>query len=145
MSFWVQVRLEILAARVCRIKQRAQKKPFPQNDDSPRKLSSQENSTTEKKVTSKNKKHAASKKSRQPQVSTKQLTTMPFPTAKRKRLLWTAEEENMLKEGVHHVSASAKKNVPWRKILELGRHIFHKSRTPEDLKDKWRTMLAKEP
>ncbi|XP_030949475.1 uncharacterized protein LOC115973357 isoform X2 [Quercus lobata] len=137
--------MEILAARVCRIKQRAQKKPFPQNDDSPRKLSSQENSTTEKKVTSKNKKHAASKKSRQPQVSTKQLTTMPFPTAKRKRLLWTAEEENMLKEGVHHVSASAKKNVPWRKILELGRHIFHKSRTPEDLKDKWRTMLAKEP
>ncbi|KAL0016190.1 hypothetical protein SO802_003259 [Lithocarpus litseifolius] len=137
--------MEILSARVCRIKQRAQKKAFPQNDDSPRKLSSQENSTTEKKVTSKNKKHAASKKSRQPQVATKQFTTMPFPTAKRKRLLWTAEEENMLKEGVHHFSASAKKNVPWRKILELGRHIFYKSRTPEDLKDKWRTMLAKEP
>nr|XP_023872088.1 uncharacterized protein LOC111984704 isoform X1 [Quercus suber]XP_023872089.1 uncharacterized protein LOC111984704 isoform X1 [Quercus suber] len=137
--------MEILAARVCRIKQRAQKKAFPQNDDSPMKLSSQEDSTTEKKVTSKNKKHAASKKSRQPQVSTKQFTTMPFPTAKRKRLLWTPEEENMLKEGVHHFSASAKKNVPWRKILELGRHIFHKSRTPADLKDKWRTMLAKEP
>ena len=65
--------MEILAARACRIKQRAQKKAFLQNDDSPRKLSSQENSTTEKKVTSKNKKHAASKKSRQPQVSTKQL------------------------------------------------------------------------
>ena len=65
--------MEILAARACRIKQRAQKKAFLQNDDSPRKLSSQENSTTEKKVTSKNKKHAASKKTRQPQVSTKQL------------------------------------------------------------------------
>ena len=65
--------MEILAARACRIKQRAQKKAFLQNDDSPRKLSSQENSTTEKKVTSKNKKHAASKRTRQPQVSTKQL------------------------------------------------------------------------
>lgn len=65
--------MEILSARVCRVKQRAQKKAFPQNDDSPRKSPSQENSTTDKKAASKNKKHAASKKSRQPQVSTKQL------------------------------------------------------------------------
>ncbi len=49
----------------------------------------------------------------------------------------------VLQEGVHHFSASAKKNVPWRKILDLGRHKFHKSRTPADLKDKWRNMTAK--
>ena len=32
---------------------------------------------------------------------------MPFPTAKRKRLLWTAEEENMLKVHVFGHSAPA--------------------------------------
>lgn len=117
---------ETLATRTRRVKQRAQKKAHPLNVDTSTKT--EENSTS---------------KSRQPKESLKQYTPMIFPTAKRKRLNWTAEEEDMLKEGVHHFSASAKKNVPWRKILDLGRHKFHKSRTPADLKDKWRNMTAK--
>lgn len=30
--------------------------------------------------------------------------------------------------------------IPWRMILELGVSVFQKSRTPVDLKDKWRNM-----
>ncbi|XP_052177916.1 uncharacterized protein LOC127791831 [Diospyros lotus] len=64
---------------------------------------------------------------------------------KRKRVPWTAEEEEMLKEGVLKFSTTVNKNLPWRKILEFGRHVFERTRTPVDLKDKWRKILAKNP
>lgn len=60
----------------------------------------------------------------------------------RKRLFWTPEEEEMLKVGVKKFSAEAKKNMPWRKILEMGEKVFHETRTPADLKDKWRNMMG---
>jgi hypothetical protein len=50
----------------------------------------------------------------------------------------------MLQEGVHRFSASAKKNLPWRRILDFGCHVFHATRTPIDLKDKWKNMMAKD-
>lgn len=50
----------------------------------------------------------------------------------------------MLQEGVHRFSNSTKKNLPWRKILDFGRHMFHATRTPIDLKDKWKNMMAKD-
>ncbi|CAI9303908.1 unnamed protein product [Lactuca saligna] len=59
---------------------------------------------------------------------------------KGKRKRWSEEEEDMLKEGVQKFSATANKNLPWKKVLEFGRHVFHTSRTPSDLKDKWRNM-----
>ncbi|XP_042520586.1 uncharacterized protein LOC122094044 [Macadamia integrifolia] len=66
------------------------------------------------------------------------------PNLRRRKRLWTAEEEEMLKEGVQKFSGVVAKNLPWRKILEHGRHVFDESRAPAELKDKWRKMLAKE-
>ncbi|KAF8105662.1 hypothetical protein N665_0157s0227 [Sinapis alba] len=65
-----------------------------------------------------------------------------FKRDQRKRLFWTPEEEEMLKVGVEKFSAEAKKNMPWRKILEMGEEVFHETRTPADLKDKWRNMMG---
>ncbi|CDP06141.1 unnamed protein product [Coffea canephora] len=65
------------------------------------------------------------------------------PNARRKSLPWTDAEEEMLKEGVEKFSTDRNKNIPWRKILEFGRHVFDGSRTPVDLKDKWRNILGK--
>ncbi|GAA0183872.1 hypothetical protein LIER_42477 [Lithospermum erythrorhizon] len=67
-----------------------------------------------------------------------------FPTGRRRRLLWTEEEEEMLKKGVAEYASEDDKSMPWRQILEFGRDTFHRSRMPGDLKDKWRNMLAKE-
>ncbi|XP_023646000.1 uncharacterized protein LOC17896988 [Capsella rubella] len=58
-----------------------------------------------------------------------------------KRVLWTAKEEDMLRVGVEIFSTKIKKNMPWKKILEMGKGVFHKTRNPSDLKDKWRNML----
>ncbi|GAV68720.1 Myb_DNA-binding domain-containing protein, partial [Cephalotus follicularis] len=90
------------------------------------------------------KKFTMSKKSRQPQISPKTFLNVTFANGKRKRLHWTAEEEEMLKEGVQKFSTAVNKNIPWRKILEFGRHVFDVTRTPIDLKDKWRNIVAKD-
>ncbi|KZV50481.1 hypothetical protein F511_33058 [Dorcoceras hygrometricum] len=66
-----------------------------------------------------------------------------FVGGKRKRLMWRKDEEEMLKEGVQKFATTAKQNLPWRKILEFGRHVFDETRTPVDLKDKWRNLLAR--
>lgn len=49
----------------------------------------------------------------------------------------------LLQEGVRKFSSTTNKNLPWRKILEFGRHIFDDTRTPVDLKDKWRSLLGR--
>ncbi|XP_068659817.1 uncharacterized protein [Aristolochia californica] len=72
----------------------------------------------------------------------RQLTKPQLPPARRSKLLWSAEEENMLKEGVQKYSAG-RKVFPWMKILEYGSHVFHNTRTPVDLKDKWRNIRKK--
>lgn len=58
---------------------------------------------------------------------------------KRKRVLWTQAEEEMLKVGVQKFPGV--RNIPWRKILEFGRDVFHEDRAPSDLKDKWKNIL----
>ncbi|ESQ32485.1 hypothetical protein EUTSA_v10004420mg [Eutrema salsugineum] len=63
-----------------------------------------------------------------------------FKKDQRRRLFWTSEEEEMLKVGVEKFAPEAKKNMPWKKILEMGEKVFHETRTPSDLKDKWRNM-----
>ncbi|XP_028778441.1 uncharacterized protein LOC114734958 isoform X2 [Neltuma alba] len=78
---------------------------------------------------------------RHAQKSSKQGKKLTLPTRKRKRLHWTTEEENKLKEGVLKF-AKENRNIPWRKILEFGCDVFDNTRTPVDLKDKWRTMTA---
>ncbi|EOA16203.1 hypothetical protein CARUB_v10004342mg [Capsella rubella] len=57
---------------------------------------------------------------------------------KRKRLFWTQAEEEMLRVGVQKFLVG--RNIPWRKILEFGRDVFHDGRAPSDLKDKWKMM-----
>ncbi|KAF3790208.1 hypothetical protein EJ110_NYTH16893 [Nymphaea thermarum] len=67
-----------------------------------------------------------------------------FPYLRRKKLPWTKEEEDALKEGVRKFSAVAGDGYPWTRILEYGRHVYHKTRTPIDLKDKWRNIQRRE-
>lgn len=50
----------------------------------------------------------------------------------------------MLQEGVEKFSTTVNKNIPWRKILEFGSDVFNGTRTPADLKDKWRNLVSKE-
>ncbi|TKY61545.1 Telomere repeat-binding factor 3 [Spatholobus suberectus] len=76
---------------------------------------------------------------RQPQRSPAKVMKRTLLTAKRRRLLWTAEEEKVLKEGVLKFSTE-NQNIPWRKILEFGCRVFDKTRTPVDLKDKWKNI-----
>ncbi|KAG7543310.1 Homeobox-like domain superfamily [Arabidopsis thaliana x Arabidopsis arenosa] len=57
---------------------------------------------------------------------------------KRKRLFWTQAEEEMLRVGLQKFPGE--RNIPWRKILEFGRDVFHDERAPSDLKDKWKTL-----
>ncbi|KAG2323879.1 hypothetical protein Bca4012_038223 [Brassica carinata] len=58
---------------------------------------------------------------------------------KRKRVFWTQAEEEMLKIGVQKFPGV--RNIPWRKILEFGRDVFHEERAPSDLKDKWKNII----
>lgn len=66
-----------------------------------------------------------------------------LPNGKRRRVLWRQEEEEMIEEGVKKFSTTVNKNIPWRKILELGHHVFDHTRTPTDLKDKWKQICSK--
>uniref|UniRef100_A0A1J3I534 Myb-like domain-containing protein n=1 Tax=Noccaea caerulescens TaxID=107243 RepID=A0A1J3I534_NOCCA len=64
-----------------------------------------------------------------------------FNKDQKRRVLWTPEEEEMRKVGVEKFAAEVNKNMPWRKILEMGENVFSQTRTPSDLKDKWRNMI----
>ncbi|CAA7035194.1 unnamed protein product [Microthlaspi erraticum] len=66
-----------------------------------------------------------------------------FNKDQRRRLYWTLKEEEMLKVGVEKFAAEANKYMPWRKVLEMGKDVFHETRTPADLKDKWRNMIGR--
>ncbi|KAL6330427.1 hypothetical protein AAG906_040357 [Vitis piasezkii] len=124
--------------------QRAKNKMESQNVDSQKKSSPDLHNNVEKNAGDWTKEVIVSSKSIQPRGPSKQLKNRIFPNERRKKLLWKTDEEEMLKEGVQKFSATGDKNLPWRKILEFGRHVFDGTRTPVDLKDKWRKMLAKE-
>ncbi|XP_061357938.1 uncharacterized protein LOC133302210 isoform X2 [Gastrolobium bilobum] len=64
------------------------------------------------------------------------------PLLRRKKIPWTAEEEELIREGVQKFGSSDQ-TIPWKKILAFGSHVFEKDdkrRTPVDLKDKWKNM-----
>ncbi|XP_044492896.1 uncharacterized protein LOC123216525 [Mangifera indica] len=120
------------------------KKKAPQNIDSPRKRSSPLNARPKKIARTHNEKVKSSKKPNQQKAAAKKFSNQMYCNERRKRLHWTAAEEEMLKEGVQKFSTKVNKNLPWRKILEFGHHVFDPSRNPADLKDKWRNIMAKE-
>ncbi|KAK9156389.1 hypothetical protein Sjap_003869 [Stephania japonica] len=66
-------------------------------------------------------------------------TNPAIPNSKRKKLIWTTEEEEMLKVAVKKFT-NGRKNLSWKSILDFGSHVFNASRSPVDLKDKWRNM-----
>ncbi|KAK7392860.1 hypothetical protein VNO78_21310 [Psophocarpus tetragonolobus] len=60
---------------------------------------------------------------------------------RRKKVPWTAEEEELIREGVQKFGFDDP--MKWKKILKFGSHVFEKigrRRTPQDLKDKWKNM-----
>ncbi|OAY78137.1 hypothetical protein ACMD2_16555 [Ananas comosus] len=67
-----------------------------------------------------------------------------MPPGRRTKLLWTMEEEAALKEGMQRFVSNYGGTIPWRAILEYGCGVFHKTRVPGDLKDKWRNIKIKE-
>ncbi|XP_020112832.1 uncharacterized protein LOC109727229 [Ananas comosus] len=68
-----------------------------------------------------------------------------MPPGRRTKLLWTMEEEAALKEGIQRFVSNDGGTIPWRAILEYyGCGVFHKTRVPGDLKDKWRNIKIKE-
>ncbi|KAL4188144.1 hypothetical protein AMTRI_Chr09g22460 [Amborella trichopoda] len=73
----------------------------------------------------------------------KRYTERIFPYIRRNKLPWTAEEEEVLEEGVNKFAEVGAKCIPWRRILDFGRHTFDKTRTPVDLKDKWRNIMKR--
>ncbi|KAJ7964644.1 Homeodomain-like protein with RING/FYVE/PHD-type zinc finger domain [Quillaja saponaria] len=134
---------EDLPARKRSFKQRSRRRKHPQKRDLVRKLTSLNNETREKSVCDQNEDVTTFKMSGHSHVSPKQVRKLTLLNAKRKRLNWTEGEEDMLKEGVFKFSIGNQK-IPWRKILEFGCNVFDVTRTPVDLKDKWRNITAKE-
>ncbi|XP_007049458.2 PREDICTED: uncharacterized protein LOC18612541 [Theobroma cacao] len=134
---------ETLVVRQKRVKRTAQKE-WPQKVDSPKMPSSEPSTSAKDKKMNQQGKATAAKNSVQCQELNKRFVSSKLGTEKRRRLHWTAEEEEMLKEGVRRFSSIVNKNIPWRKILEFGHHVFHSTRTPVDLKDKWKNIIAKE-
>ncbi|XP_074567537.1 uncharacterized protein LOC141824191 isoform X2 [Curcuma longa] len=70
--------------------------------------------------------------------------SQPMVLSQRRRFLWTREEVEVLKEAIHKFGKKSKGNISWIKILEYGRHIFHESREPKDLREKWKNLMKKE-
>ncbi|TYH62204.1 hypothetical protein ES332_D07G103400v1 [Gossypium tomentosum] len=133
---------ETLVTHQKRDKQRANKAQ-PLKVVSPEKSSLQPSTSAKNMNVNQERKTVAVKISEERAKSTKRLLPV-LGTEKRRRLHWTAEEEDMLKELVHKFSSQVNKNIPWRKILEHGRPVFHSTRIPVDLKDKWKNIVAKE-
>ncbi|XP_024189194.1 uncharacterized protein LOC112193324 isoform X2 [Rosa chinensis] len=63
-----------------------------------------------------------------------------FVCLDRRRVLWTKEEEQALKEGVKEFWTTNRKSIPWEKICQAYKDRFHSSRTAANLKDKWKFM-----
>ncbi|TYJ09730.1 hypothetical protein E1A91_A11G159900v1 [Gossypium mustelinum] len=129
--------------RQMRIKHTAQR-ARPRKVDSPKKSSFQPSISAMDENTNQQGKATAAKNSVQCQELTKRIRTPILGNVKRRRLPWTVEEEDILKEGVHRFSLTMNKNIPWRKILEFGHNVFGTNRLPVDLKDKWKKIMAKE-
>lgn len=50
----------------------------------------------------------------------------------------------LVQEAIYEFGKKSQGNISWIKILEYGRHLFHESRQPKDLKEKWKNLMKKE-
>ncbi|XP_057821407.1 uncharacterized protein LOC131034069 isoform X1 [Cryptomeria japonica] len=83
--------------------------------------------------------HYADRKNRIRDKKSSMRETFPLPGARRVKLPWTKDEEEILKEGTNKFPCDSN-GMKWKCILEHGKGVFHNSRLPGDLKDKWRNM-----
>uniref|UniRef100_A0A0D9XS35 Myb-like domain-containing protein n=1 Tax=Leersia perrieri TaxID=77586 RepID=A0A0D9XS35_9ORYZ len=65
------------------------------------------------------------------------------PAGRRTKLHWTEQEEATLREAMAKFTPSDNGPIPWIKIQEYGRDVFHRTRLPSDLRVKWRNMKKK--
>ncbi|KAE9615826.1 putative transcription factor MYB-HB-like family [Lupinus albus] len=135
---------EAISLKKGRVKRKVQETAYPQKVAPVKKSLLQEHNTAEKNASHINE-EVTSSRLRQQRKSPNYVCrrTQSFLAGRRKKLRWTVEEETALKEGVLKFSTENEK-IPWRKILEFGTRVFDKTRTPVDLKDKWRNITAKE-
>ncbi|PWA29844.1 homeodomain-like, Zinc finger, RING/FYVE/PHD-type [Artemisia annua] len=69
--------------------------------------------------------------------------SLQVPQRRRVPVPWTQSEEDTLKKWVAKFTSDSNilgRGFPWSRILDLGASKFQSSRTPVDLKDKWRNM-----
>ncbi|KAL5713791.1 hypothetical protein ACHQM5_015837 [Ranunculus cassubicifolius] len=71
----------------------------------------------------------------------KRSTNPAIPDSRRKRLHWTHEEEEKLVDCVRIFLNRGSRKLSWKSILEYGSQVFHRSRTPEDLRFKWKNLV----
>ncbi|GAA0151830.1 hypothetical protein LIER_10463 [Lithospermum erythrorhizon] len=69
----------------------------------------------------------------------------PISQRRRKKMPWTNEEEQTLKEGVRRFASEDDKVIPWKQIWEFGADVFQQRRNTVDLKDKWRNICKGSP
>ncbi|XP_057424928.1 uncharacterized protein LOC130718359 isoform X2 [Lotus japonicus] len=87
-------------------------------------------------------KHSISRDSTSFHKQEVQFKSQATPQSRRKKIPWTAEEEELIQEGVQKFGCNDQ-NIPWKKIWAFGSHVFEqdgKRRMPQDLKDKWKNM-----
>ncbi|PKA57274.1 hypothetical protein AXF42_Ash002578 [Apostasia shenzhenica] len=75
----------------------------------------------------------------------KQCSIPKEPYGRRTKLIWKPEEEQLLEEALLKFPKNSDGRIQWTNILVYGRQVFHETRTPIDLKDKWRNMQRKRP
>ncbi|KAL3638328.1 hypothetical protein CASFOL_017699 [Castilleja foliolosa] len=134
---------EAVSVKSKSVEQSDKNKQTSPNVKSPRRSLKRLSSATNRTEELKNEKVEVTKKLKKSELSSTKPGNDTFSGGKRKRLLWREEEEEMLKAGVEKYMKEPTKNLPWRKILDLGRSVFDVTRTPSDLKDKWRNMSTK--
>lgn len=81
--------------------------------------------------------------SRKRNYAPKRYSNALAPPGRRSKLCWTDEEERALKDAMLKFKIKDDEPIPWVQILEYGRHAFHKTRLPSDLRVKWRNMKKK--
>ncbi|KAG7011842.1 hypothetical protein SDJN02_26748 [Cucurbita argyrosperma subsp. argyrosperma] len=113
-----------------RFKIKANRRSNRQKFNSPRKSLRLQTSNPGKDHATKIEKVSASRNLRMQPASRNQLLTFNFYVTGLQCIAGVLQQFLIIKEGVHRFSSTDSKNVPWKKILEFGHHVFDNTRTP---------------